>query len=120
MTSAAARVLGALTAAYSVAIMVRPKFLAKPCGLTTATGDVEPGMRTVIAGIGARDTAIGVAMMVAPPGTPLRVALAARVAADVGDAVVFGLTLPDRGARAKVAGFAAGWALLCGLSALSA
>ncbi|MFF1611570.1 hypothetical protein ACFVYA_27615 [Amycolatopsis sp. NPDC058278] len=86
--------------------------------MTTPAGDVTAGVRTLIAGIGARDAAIGLAMLLAPAGKPLQVALAARVASDAADAVVFGTTLPDRSARTKVAAFAATWAALCAVSAL--
>lgn len=113
------RVLGTVTAAYSAAIIVWPKLLARPCGLTTATGDVRPQTRALIGAIGARDTAIGVAMVCAPQGPALKTALAARVAADAADAVLFGTQLPQRSARTKVAAFAAGWAVLCALSAFA-
>ncbi|WP_410567244.1 hypothetical protein [Amycolatopsis sp. cmx-4-61] len=112
------RVLGAATAAYSVTIIAAPKVLAKPCGLTSATGEVAGDVRTLIGGIGARDAAIGLAMMFAPAGRALQLALAARVASDTADALVFGTGLPDRSARKKVAVFAAGWAALCAASAL--
>ncbi|WP_410608178.1 hypothetical protein [Amycolatopsis sp. lyj-109] len=112
------RVLGAATAAYSVTIIAAPKVLAKPCGLTTPAGDVTEEVRTLIGGIGARDAAIGLAMMFAAPGRPLQVALAARVASDTADALVFGNGLPDRSARRKVAIFAVAWAALCAASAL--
>ncbi|RSD20868.1 hypothetical protein [Amycolatopsis eburnea] len=111
------RVLGALTAAYSATIIAAPRVLAKPCGLTTASGEVSPGVRTLVGGIGARDAAIGLAMVFAPPGRALQVALAARVASDAADALVFGTTLPDRTARKKVAAFAVAWAALCAVSA---
>ncbi|WP_290055532.1 hypothetical protein [Amycolatopsis solani] len=111
------RVLGALTAAYSATIIAAPRVLAKPCGLTTPTGGVSSGVRTLIGGIGARDAAIGLAMVFAPAGRPLQVALAARVASDAADALVFGTTLPDRTARKKVAAFAVAWASLCAVSA---
>ncbi|MCX2952778.1 hypothetical protein [Lentzea sp. NEAU-D7] len=113
------RVLGAATAAYSAAIIVWPKVLASPCGLTTATGKVRPEIRVLIGAIGARDTAIGVAMVCAPKGPALKAALAARVTADAADAVLFGTQLPERKARAKVAAFATGWAVLCALSAFA-
>ncbi|WP_086849094.1 hypothetical protein [Amycolatopsis kentuckyensis] len=112
------RVLGAVTAAYSATIIAAPRVLAKPCGLTTPAGGVTAGVRTLIAGIGARDAAIGLAMLFAPEGKPLQVALAARVVSGAADAVVFGTGLPDRSARPKVAAFAAGWAALCAASAL--
>ncbi|MEV4057051.1 hypothetical protein AB0J55_38095 [Amycolatopsis sp. NPDC049688] len=113
------RVLGAVTAAYSVTIVAAPRVLAKPCGLTTASGGVSADVRTLIAGIGARDAAIGLAMLFAPAGKPLRFALGARVASDAADAVVFGTGLPDRSARKKVAAFAVTWAALCAASALA-
>jgi hypothetical protein len=112
------RVLGAATAAYSATIIAAPRVLAKPCGLTTPTGEVTQDVRTLIGGIGARDAAIGLAMLFAPPGRPLQVALAARVASDASDALVFGTGLPDRSARRKVAAFALAWAALCAASAL--
>lgn len=112
------RVLGAVTAAYSAALVVSPRILAKPSGLLTARGEVSAPVRTLIAAIGARDVAIGSAMMFATPGTPLRTAVLTRVAADLADAAVFGLTLPDRTARRKVAVFAVCWATLCGVAGL--
>ncbi|KOV85227.1 hypothetical protein [Nocardia sp. NRRL S-836] len=112
------RVLGAVTAAYSAALVVSPRILAKPTGLAGRGGEVPGPVRTLIAAIGARDTAIGAAMMFATPGLPLRTAVATRVAADLADAAVFGLTLPDRAARRKVAVFAVSWALLCGVFGL--
>ncbi|MDF3312002.1 hypothetical protein P3H15_44310 [Rhodococcus sp. T2V] len=38
------------------------------------------------------------------------------VCCDLGDAAVFGTALPDPGAKAKVAGFAAAWGMLCAYS----
>jgi hypothetical protein len=113
------RVLGAATAAYSAAIIIWPRLLAKPCGMTTVDGEVRPEIRSLIGAIGARDTAIGVAMMSAPAGPALKAALAARVISDASDMVVFGLQLPDRGTRGKVAAVAAGWAVLCAASAFA-
>lgn len=110
------RLLGAATAAYSGTIIAAPKVLAKPCGLTTPTGDVSRPVRTLIGAIGARDAAIGAAMVFAPPGPALRTAVAARVASDTADALVFGLTLPDPVARRKVVAFALFWAGLCAVS----
>jgi hypothetical protein len=39
-----------------------------------------------------------------------------RVVSDFGDAVVFGIALPDATTKAKVAGFAAAWGALCAYS----
>ncbi|WP_246107067.1 hypothetical protein [Pseudonocardia kunmingensis] len=113
------RILGVLTAAYSVAIAVRPVLLARPCGLTRGPDgeDVDAGVRVLVGGIGARDAAIGTAMVLAPRGPALRVALAARVVSDAADALVFGTQLPARDRRPKVVAFALFWAALCALSA---
>ncbi|MEV6898678.1 hypothetical protein [Amycolatopsis sp. NPDC051372] len=110
------RVLGAATAAYGLTTIVYPRALAKPCGLTTASGAVPAGTRTLIAAMGARDIAIGLAMAFADEGKPMRLALAARVASDTADAAAFGLGLPDRSARPKAAAAALGWAALCAVS----
>src|SRR5947209_15738659 len=99
------RVLGVLTAAYSVVIIARPEVLARPCGLTGPGGRASAAVRTLIGGIGARDVAIGTAMVLAKRGPALQTAVAARVFSDVADAVVFGLQLPDRGQRPKIAAF---------------
>ncbi|WP_066376545.1 hypothetical protein [Herbidospora mongoliensis] len=113
------RILGAITVLYSVAIIVRPRLLAGPCGLVDKAGEPLPGTSTLIAAMGARDLAIGAAMMAAPQGAPLHVAIAARVASDLGDAVSFGTTLPTPAARWRVGGVALAWAAVCALSALA-
>ena len=110
------RVLGVLTAAYSVAIIVSPKLLAKPCKLTRADGVVPPEVATVIRAVGVRDAASGLALVTAPAGAALRAAVAVRVVSDFGDAAVFGLTLPDAATKAKAAGVAAVWGTLCAYS----
>lgn len=113
------RVLGLVTAAYSVAIGLRPVLLARPCGLADGPDrrNVSPAVATLIGGIGARDAAIGTAMVLAPRGPALRLAIAARVASDLGDVVFFGSKLPDPSRRVRIGLFAAGWAALCALSA---
>lgn len=102
------RALGAATAAYSVAIMVRPVRLARPCGMADADGQVASSAATLIRAIGARDAAIGAAMMTVRDSQALQSVSMCRVAADLCDAVVFGTVLSGQ-RRAKVAGFAAGW-----------
>jgi hypothetical protein len=106
------RALGAVTVAYSVAIVAAPKLLAKPAKMTDLTGDPSASVRTLIRGIGVRDAAIGLGMMAAPPGVALTAVTLCRVAADAGDAVAFGIGLPDASTKAKIAGFAALWAAL--------
>ncbi|WP_239155131.1 hypothetical protein [Amycolatopsis sp. FDAARGOS 1241] len=88
--------------------------LTKPCGLPTTTG-----VRTLVAAIGPRDTAIGLGIVLAPDGAPLRTALSARIASDTADALVFGFGLPDRCARPTVVAAALGWAALCAVSAFT-
>ncbi|MDH6291723.1 hypothetical protein M2275_006661 [Rhodococcus opacus] len=46
----------------------------------------------------------------------VRSAVVVRVVSDFGDAVVFGIALPDATTKAKVAGFAAAWGALCAYS----
>jgi hypothetical protein len=99
--------VGAATAAYSVSLVAAPRILIKPCELEDSTDT-----RTLTRGIGARDAAVGLAMVLAPAGTARRLVVGARVAADLGDAGAFAAGLAGRGSRAKVVGFAASWALL--------
>ncbi|MFC9553975.1 hypothetical protein ACFTWF_24330 [Rhodococcus sp. NPDC056960] len=108
--------MGVLTAAYSTAIIVSPRILAKPCKLTRADGGVSPEVATVIRAVGVRDAASGLLLALAPSGAALRGAVLVRVASDLGDAAVFGIALPDPATKAKVAGFALAWGTLCAYS----
>jgi len=110
------RVLGAVTAAYSAAIVVAPDVLAKPSRLTDAAGRSTRETRLLIRAVGIRDAAIGVAMMTAPPGVALAMATTARIASDAGDAVAFGVMLPSKDTKLKIAGFAAMWAAVNALA----
>ena len=105
------RALGAATAAYSAVVVAAPAVLAKPCGMTDVTGRTPWPAALLVRAIGVRDTAIGVGMMTAPPGPTLTTVTALRVVADAGDAVAFGVALPDD-RRLRIAGFAAVWAVL--------
>lgn len=60
------RTVGAATFAYSVALIIRPAVLAKPCGLTDVVGTVPNATALLIRAVGARDAAIGAAMFLAP------------------------------------------------------
>jgi len=71
-----------VTAAYSAALIVRPNLLAAPCGFVDSRGEVPREVATVIAAVGARDVASGLAMALVPAGKPLQTALAVRVMAD--------------------------------------
>lgn len=99
--------VGGATAAYSAALVVAPRLLLKPCGL-----EQSADARMLTRAIGARDTAIGLAMIATPAGPARWAATAARVAADWSDAAVFGAGLGGRGTRGKVVGFAAAWGAL--------
>ncbi len=105
-----------MTAAYSAALVLSPKILAKPCKLTQADGSVAPGVATVIRTVGARDVASGLFMALAPHGPARRGAVALRAVADLSDAALFGSTLAGTPTKLKVAGFAAAWGLLCAYS----
>ncbi|MET7403963.1 hypothetical protein [Streptomyces parvulus] len=113
MNGTAVRVLGAATAAYSAAIMIRPRWLGRPCGLTGPDGDVPTSTALLIRAVGALDLAVGTAMLLASGPSARRTATACRVAADLSDAALFGTLLPDAGRRPKIAGFAAAWGALC-------
>ena len=99
---------GAATAAYSAALVVRPELLQRPSRLSRTQDS-----RTLTRLVGVRDTAIGLAMVLAPPGAARRTAVGARVASDWGDAAVLGVALRGRGTRAKVVGFAVCWGAVC-------
>lgn len=105
------RTVGAATAAYGLAVTAWPALLAKPSGLVDTRGRTEPRTRTSLRPLAWRDAASGAAMMLAPAGGALRTAALLRVAADLGDAVLLGATLP-RSTRAKAVAVSVGWASL--------
>ncbi|MGQ0840602.1 hypothetical protein [Actinokineospora sp.] len=113
------RALGAATAVYGAAVTIRPELMAKPTGLVDSDGAPARGVAVLTRSIGVRDIATGLAMVFAPPGAPLRAAIAVRVVSDLGDAVGFGTGLADADARRKSAVVAGGWSVLCALSALA-
>jgi len=112
------RLIGLATAGYGVAVMARPELLAGPCRLTDADGRVPGPVHTLVTAIGARDLVSGLALTLAPAGRPLRLALATRVACDLGDAVFLTAGVPHE-ARKKVVAVAGGWAALSALSGLT-
>ena len=60
------RTLGALTALYGLATLVRPSIFAKPAGLS---GDEPPApVGILVRAVGVRDVANGLAMATAPAG----------------------------------------------------
>lgn len=113
------RVLGALTAGYGVAVVVRPGLLAHPCGLTDTDGRPSTATTILTRAVGARDTASGLAMTLATGRRATVTAIGIRVACDTADTILFGLTLPEPKSRGKAARVAGGWGLLCAASALT-
>ena len=115
MTPTFPRILGGLTAAYGAYTLGRPDSLMGAAGLLTDDLAQSHRRRRMARAIGARDLVSGVSMVLAPLGAPLRAAIVARVACDLGDAVGFGITVPRR-SRVKVVAVAGGWGLLCAAS----
>lgn len=114
------RLLGAATAAYGAAVAAKPDVLLSPTKLSGGGRTPSAGTALLARAVGGRDLASGLAMALAPAGTPLKAAVAVRVCADIVDLVVLGSQLPDRDAREKATMVAAGWGALCALSLLAA
>ncbi|WP_184573696.1 hypothetical protein [Streptomyces zagrosensis] len=106
------RTVGATTALYGLAVTAWPDLLAKPSGLADEDGAVGAATRISLRPLAWRDAASGLAMLVAPEGPALRTATAVRIAADLGDAALLGLTLPDRDRRIKAVAVSVGWGAL--------
>jgi hypothetical protein len=113
------RVVALATVAYSTAITIAPRLLARPCGLVSADGSVPPAVAELTRSIGVRDAALAGALALAPAGFPVRMLTAARVISDSADAVWLSRLVDDRGAKAKIAGVALGWALLEAVTGLA-
>lgn len=113
------RTLGVLTAAYGLTTLVRPAVFAKPAGLS---GDEPPApVGILVRAVGVRDLANGIAMAAAPAGPALQLAVAARIAGDLGDALTFALSPnEDPTARRKAVGVGLGWGALNVLGLLAA
>ncbi|WP_052847374.1 hypothetical protein [Streptomyces avicenniae] len=101
------RAVGAATAAYGAAVTARPGLLGLPSGL----GNEEP-VRISLRPVGLRDAASGAALLLAPRGPALVTAAALRIAADAGDAVLLGRTLPGRSRRWGAVAVSVGWGAL--------
>ncbi|MBU7599451.1 hypothetical protein MTQ01_09615 [Streptomyces sp. XM4193] len=111
MNTALLRTVGVATAAYGLAVTLRPQLLARPSGLVDRRGEVAHHTATSLRPLGFRDAASGAALALAPEGPALRTAAAVRLAADFGDAVLLAGTLP-KGNRAKAVAVAVGWGSL--------
>ncbi len=111
-----ARVIGAATALYSAAVILKPEVLAKPTSLVGPDGRADRGISVLARASSARDLVSGLAMALAPSASGVRLAGAIRIAADLSDAIGMGLALPDAEARRKAAGVAGGWGVLTGFA----
>jgi hypothetical protein len=109
------RAMGALTLAYSVAVVAKPKVLAGPCGLTDSLGEVPRDVATSVRAISTRDAIISAAMLVAPAGPALRAATTIRGLCDLSDGVILGLPA-DPATRKKIVAVGGTWGALVLLS----
>ncbi|GGN42977.1 hypothetical protein GCM10012285_23870 [Streptomyces kronopolitis] len=106
------RAVGVATAAYGVAVAAAPGLLARPSGLAGDGGRTAPEVRTSLRPLAWRDAVSGLAMALAPDGPALRTAAYVRIAADFGDAVLLGATLPGRARRVGAVAVSVGWGAL--------
>ncbi|WP_327702621.1 hypothetical protein [Streptomyces decoyicus] len=106
------RAVGVATAVYGVAVAVVPDLLARPSGLVDGEGRTEPATRTSLRPLAWRDAVSGLALTLAPEGQALRTAAYVRMAADFGDAVLLGATLPGRDRKLKAVAVSVGWGAL--------
>ncbi|MCU1602573.1 MAG: hypothetical protein JWO22_3282 [Frankiales bacterium] len=107
--------MGALTLAYSVAVVVKPKVLAGPCGLTDELGEVPRDVAASVRAISTRDAIISAAMMVAPAGPALRALTTVRGLCDISDGVTLGLPATPE-VRKKVIAVGGAWGAVVLLS----
>jgi hypothetical protein len=109
------RVMGALTLAYSVAVIAKPKVLAGPCGLTDSAGGVPPKVATTVRAISTRDAIISAAMLFAPAGQPLKTLTTVRGLCDISDGLVLGGPA-DPETRKKIVAVGGAWGAVVLLS----
>ncbi|HEY2792790.1 MAG TPA: hypothetical protein VGJ28_10560 [Micromonosporaceae bacterium] len=108
------RLVGAVTAVYSAALVVGPKLLIRPGGM-----DRTPSSAMAVRAIGVRDTAIGVAMMSCRSKSAIATVGMCRAVADAGDAGIFGRSLSSE-SKWKIGGFAAAWSALSAVATVTA
>jgi hypothetical protein len=113
------RTVGVVTTAYGAVVTAWPDLLARPSGLAAGEGGTPWSTRLALRPLTWRDVVSGAALAVAPRGAALGTAALVRIAADVGDALLLGRSLPRRGSRAMVIGTAAGWAALTAYALLA-
>ncbi|MEV0333396.1 hypothetical protein [Nocardia sp. NPDC050717] len=108
------RILGVATAAYGVAVAVRPEILVRPSGLGTGA---ESGLRTLARSVALRDVCSGLALATATGSRARAVAAAVRIGADAADTAVFAHALRGRPERGKTLMVTTVWGLLCSAAA---
>jgi len=101
-------VSGAATAAFSAVFVAVPSVLRRPCGIADTRQT-----RALARMVGVRDVVSGVALVLAAPGRPRRLAVAGRVASDWTDAVALRAGLAGQGRRGLVSASAVTWGLVC-------
>ncbi|BCK71533.1 hypothetical protein Srufu_054860 [Streptomyces libani subsp. rufus] len=106
------RAVGVATAVYGAAVTAVPALLARPSGLADAEGRTERATRTSLRPLAWRDAVSGLALAMAPEGPALRTAAYVRIAADFGDAVLLGVTLPGRDRKLAAVAVSVGWGAL--------
>jgi len=99
---------GAATAAFSAVFVAAPSVLLRPCGIADTRQT-----RALARMVGARDVVAGIALVLAAPGRPRRLAVAGRVASDWTDAVALAAGLARQDRRALVSASAVTWGLVC-------
>lgn len=110
--------MGAVTVGYAALVIINPETMTDAIGLSD--GAADPNTELLTRTMLGRDLACGAAMMFAPAGWPLLTAIGIRVASDLGDAVIMGISLPTSEDRKTALLVAGGYGVLCALSALGA
>ena len=112
----ALRIVGLLTAGYGAASLAKPGLLAQQLKQTDVLGEPQPAALAVAQTVGVRDLVSGLSLVLLPPGRTRTAALVARVAFDVGDALLWPQVLPDPGVQKRVRAVGLGWGGLCALA----
>ncbi|MEU8683548.1 hypothetical protein [Streptomyces sp. NPDC048611] len=106
------RAVGVATAVYGAAVAAVPDLLARPSGLVDEEGRTAWPTRLSLRPLAWRDAVSGLALATAPEGPALRTAAYVRIAADFGDAVLLGATLPGRDRKLAAVAVSVGWGAL--------
>ncbi|MFD9548117.1 hypothetical protein ACFWBG_12100 [Nocardia salmonicida] len=104
------RILGVATAAYGVAVTVRPEILLRPSGLGTGA---EPELRALARSVALRDVLSGLVLATATGARARTVAAFVRIGSDAADTAVFAHVLRGRPELGKTLAVTSTWGLLC-------